>query len=296
MITCITSNMAYLHGCQCAFFFDNETLKTYKGYSDDEKLGFWRGYFDTNGNISKQPQQDVMCSLVISDNKLFEEFKNFVKVDFDTCTMEAFATGVNCVFFGINAMEFLGRIYKDVMVSPSISNETLDIQSITNNYTSNYAKYKQLMYCWTPAHAMPYDFTFKYKKTRIDAVAPSKAHITDTGYDLHLVEKVKEENGMVMYDTGIAVKPPHGYYFELVGRSSISKSGYIMANSVGIIDTSYRGSLKVALIKVNKDMPDLELPCRLVQLIPRQFLHLDAQEVDELDATSRGDGGFGSSG
>jgi dUTP pyrophosphatase len=140
------------------------------------------------------------------------------------------------------------------------------------------------------------DFTFKFKKMHPEAIAPKKAHATDTGFDLWLVEKVKEENGMVMYDTGIAVKPPHGYYFELVGRSSISKSGYIMANSVGIIDASYRGSLKVALIKVNKEMPDLELPCRLVQLIPRQLFHLNAVEVEELDVTSRGDGGFGSSG
>ena len=101
---------------------------------------------------------------------------------------------------------------------------------------------------------------------------------------------------MVMYDTGIAVQPPWGYYFELVGRSSISKTGYIVANSVGIIDASYTGSLKVALIKINKDAPDLELPARLVQLIPRQLVHMEAIEVNDLAHTQRAGGGFGSTG
>ena len=107
---------------------------------------------------------------------------------------------------------------------------------------------------------------------------------------------MKEENGMILYDTGIAVQPPMGYYFELVGRSSISKTGYIVANSIGIIDASYTGSLKVALIKVNKDAPDIQLPARIVQLIPRQLIHLDAIEVEDLNDTTRAEGGFGSSG
>jgi deoxyuridine 5'-triphosphate nucleotidohydrolase len=252
-----------------------------------EKLNFWRGYFDTNGNIIKSPCQDLKCVLHIKDTQFIEEFQNVVSdIQFDVNVVSSDIGSVECVFWGTNAIEFIARIYKDV------STKSEDVVETTNNYW----RYKQLMYCWSPTHSANEDTSFKYMRTRQDAIPPRKAHVTDSGYDLWLVEKVSEENGMVMYDTGIAVKPPHGYYFELVGRSSISKSGYIMANSVGIIDSSYRGSLKVALIKVNKDMPDLELPCRLVQLIPRQFLHLDAMEVEELDTTARGEGGFGSSG
>lgn len=144
------------------------------------------------------------------------------------------------------------------------------------------------------AHTEP--FTFKFKKTLPDAVTPSKAHPDDSGFDLHLIKKLKEENGVVWYTTGLAVAPPQGYYFELVGRSSISKSGYMLANNIGIIDASYRGDLMVALIKVNPAAPELQMPCRLVQLIPRSLILMEAKEVTELDATARGAGGFGSSG
>lgn len=137
---------------------------------------------------------------------------------------------------------------------------------------------------------------FQFKKTLPNAVAPTKAHATDSGFDLVLVEKIKEENGVVFYDTGIAVQPPPGYYFELVGRSSISKTGYMLANNIGIIDNDYRGSIKVALVKHNKDMPDLELPIRLVQIIPQIVRDITAMEVTELSDTVRGDGGFGSTG
>jgi len=137
--------------------------------------------------------------------------------------------------------------------------------------------------------------SFRFRKILENAVVPSKAHPEDSGFDLVLVSKLKEENGVAFYDTGIAVAPPEGYYFEVYGRSSISKSGYMLANNVGIIDSTYRGSIRVALIKVNPLAPELVLPCRLVQMIPRQFVHLDPVEVESLDDTVRGEGGFGSS-
>jgi dUTP pyrophosphatase len=139
--------------------------------------------------------------------------------------------------------------------------------------------------------------SFNYKKTDPNAIAPSKAHPTDSGFDLHLIKKVKElTTNVTLYDTGISVEPPPGYYFELVGRSSISKSGYMLANNVGIIDESYRGSIMAALIKVDPDAAPLEFPCRLVQLIPRQLVLMNPNEISELTETERGAGGFGSSG
>lgn len=137
---------------------------------------------------------------------------------------------------------------------------------------------------------------FHFVKTDPAAPAPIKAHPDDTGYDLHLVHKVKTQGVVSWYDTGIAVRPPPGLYFEVVGRSSISKSGYMLANSVGIIDQGYRGSILVALVKVDPAAPELQLPCRLVQLLPRQFIHLQPREVSILDDTTRGTGAFGSTG
>ena len=86
------------------------------------------------------------------------------------------------------------------------------------------------------------------KKLREDAVIPQKAHTTDTGYDLWILDKHKElDNGVVMYSTGLQIQPPWGLYFEIVPRSSIIKSGYIQANSIGVVDSGYRGELFVPL-------------------------------------------------
>lgn len=137
---------------------------------------------------------------------------------------------------------------------------------------------------------------FRFIQTVPDAPAPQRVHATDAGFDLSLVRYVKTVDEVDFYDTGIAVAPAPGYYFELVPRSSISKTGYMLANSIGIIDADYRGSILVALRRMTPDTAPLVLPCRLVQLIPRQQLPMIPQLVETLDTTARGDGGFGSTG
>lgn len=138
-----------------------------------------------------------------------------------------------------------------------------------------------------------------FKKTENDAVIPTKAHPSDTGYDLTLIRVSKDmsipgsEQKIIMYDTGIAVCPPDGYYTEVVPRSSLSKTGYMLANSVGIIDSSYRGSIKV-VVTGDDSLGDLSLPFKGFQLILRKLEEAEVVEVDDLDATVRGDGGFGS--
>jgi dUTP pyrophosphatase len=128
------------------------------------------------------------------------------------------------------------------------------------------------------------------------AIAPFKKRISDSGWDLHLVKLIKKEGNLYFFDTGVRVAPPPGFYFDLVPRSSIYKSGFVLANSVGIIDMTYRGTIKVPLIKVDSSKPDPELPWRAVQLIPRRFFPLEVELSTSLDKTIRGEGGFGSTG
>ena len=79
-------------------------------------------------------------------------------------------------------------------------------------------------------------------------------------------------------------------------RSSLYKLGYLLSNSVGIIDPSYRGTIKIALTKINKQAPPIELPNKRFQLIPREFLSniFSVEVTNELQDTKRGEGGFGS--
>jgi deoxyuridine 5'-triphosphate nucleotidohydrolase len=129
-----------------------------------------------------------------------------------------------------------------------------------------------------------------------EAVLPSKERVSDSGYDLTLLAARKVFGNVTLFGTGLIVEPPEGWYLDVVPRSSIIKRGYILANSVGIIDRSYRGELMVPLIKLDTDAPDLELPARVAQIIPRPIVHFAVREHGSLTATARGTGGFGSTG
>ncbi len=91
-----------------------------------------------------------------------------------------------------------------------------------------------------------------------------------------------------MYDTGISIKPPEGYYTEIVARSSIVKHNTMLANGIGIIDPTYRGTLKICLTN------PVECPFSLCQLILKPMPpDIQITKVTNLDATYR-NGCFGS--
>jgi deoxyuridine 5'-triphosphate nucleotidohydrolase len=142
-------------------------------------------------------------------------------------------------------------------------------------------------------------FAMKFVKLRPDAVVPTKATDGSVGFDLTLLglKSVCAEDPNVFYfHTGLKVKPPPGYYTKIFPRSSIIKSGFSLANSVGIIDVDYRGELLVALRRERADAT-LTFPCKVTQLLPElDHSHIISIEVEDLDNTARGEGGFGSTG
>lgn len=128
------------------------------------------------------------------------------------------------------------------------------------------------------------------------AVMPTK-RMTDVGYDLTIVGVVKQLTPMTtMYDTDVSLAIPLGFYAEIAPRSSLSKTGYMLANSIGVIDPGYTGTIKVALVKIDQSMPNLELPVRVAQLILQPYVTSFSQDVTKTErlTTSRSDGGFGS--
>jgi len=107
-------------------------------------------------------------------------------------------------------------------------------------------------------------------------------------------------NDFFFIDTGVSVEPPAGYYVEVVARSSLSKTDFILANSVGIIDPDYRGRIRLALRYLGEesgaDAAAELIGRRVAQLILRRREEATVEVVSELGATVRGAGGFGSSG
>ena len=129
-----------------------------------------------------------------------------------------------------------------------------------------------------------------------EVVTPQKAHGSDVGHDLSAIGVAKQISAMTaLYETGVSVCPPDGYYVQILPRSSLSKSGYVLSNSVGIIDPSYRGTLKIALTKIDPSAPAIEFPFRCAQMVLSPYVHFKVNPVETLNVTQRNDGGFGSS-
>ena len=137
--------------------------------------------------------------------------------------------------------------------------------------------------------------TLLIKKIRSDAVTPTRGTEQSSGLDITIlgIAKVLSED-VALYSTGLqaTIKEP-GYDIKIYPRSSISKTPYVLANSVAVIDSDYRGELFIALRKVAEG-PDLEFPVKIAQLIIEKVHTTKIVEVDDLDSTKRGEGGFGS--
>ena len=101
----------------------------------------------------------------------------------------------------------------------------------------------------------------------------------------------------LMIDTGVAVEIPRGWFGLVVPRSSLGKRHLMISNTAGVIDSDYRGTIKMNLYNYGSEMQTLENFERLCQLVvvPHYSTH-NFEIVDELEETDRGEGGFGSSG
>ena len=150
--------------------------------------------------------------------------------------------------------------------------------------------FKQAATAWQ----LPYIPRIGFHLEAPNAIMPTK-RIIDVGYDITIVEFAKQLTPMTtMYETNISLDIPLGFYVELVPRSSLSKTGYMFAHSIGIIDPSYTGTIKVALIKIDMSMPDITLPCKIAQIILKSYVVSTTYEATTKLDTKRGGGGFGS--
>lgn len=137
----------------------------------------------------------------------------------------------------------------------------------------------------------------KIKRLHKDAVIPSYSRQGDAGMDLVATSKFYDDFDNICYGTGLALEIPEGYVGLLFPRSSISKTDLTLRNSVGIIDSSYRGEI---VLKFNNILMSSCEPYnvkeRIGQLIIIPYPTIEFEEVEELSTTERGAQGFGSTG
>lgn len=133
----------------------------------------------------------------------------------------------------------------------------------------------------------------KIKRLNDKAILPTKAHATDAGCDLYATS-CHYDNGLIIYGTGIAVEIPEGYVGLVFPRSSIANTHLTLSNSVGVIDSGYRGEIMAKFRKGGTR--GYHVGERIAQLIIIPYPEVTFEEVDELSNSDRGEGGYGSSG
>lgn len=136
----------------------------------------------------------------------------------------------------------------------------------------------------------------KIKKVVSDATMPSYAHAGDAGMDLYAAEEVTLAPGeRYGVGTGIAMEIPDGYVGLIWDKSGLSiKEG--LKTLGGVIDSGYRGEIKVGIINLSKEAYAFEKGHKLAQMIIQKKETVTLEEADELEESERGKRAFGSSG
>ena len=159
----------------------------------------------------------------------------------------------------------------------------------------------------------------KIKKLSKDSVLPTYSQEGDAGMDLVATSKYYDDNGNIVYGTGLAFEIPKGYVGLLFPRSSNSKQQLLLSNSVGVIDSGYRGEVMLkfkssassfslkTLIKlifnqdakttlINNYKISYNVGDRIGQIIILPYPQIEFEEAEELSETERNTGGYGSTG
>ena len=156
----------------------------------------------------------------------------------------------------------------------------------------------------------------KIKKIHENAVIPKYALNGDAGMDLTAVSKTIDDDGNCVYGTGLAFEISNGYVGLIFPRSSNSKKDLLLSNSIGVIDSGYRGEVlikfkpsldvsgtefshdklraKMYSASFNTELSLYNVEDRVAQIIILPYPEIEFEEVGELSTTERGSGGYGS--
>jgi dUTP pyrophosphatase len=138
----------------------------------------------------------------------------------------------------------------------------------------------------------------KVKVMKLDAgaIIPKYAKRGDAGMDLYAASFAIDQNNNYVFGTGLAMEIPEGHVGLIFPRSSISKTAHSLRNAVGVIDSGYRGEIMLKFDINTHNSPVYEIGDRIGQIVILPYPQVEFDEVFELSKTTRGKGGFGSTG
>ena len=137
----------------------------------------------------------------------------------------------------------------------------------------------------------------RFKKLSASAVMPTKAHASDAGFALTCTRYEVTNGELFTYHTDIAVEIPDGHVGLLFPRSSVYKQDLLLTNSVGVVDSGYRGEVMFKFKPIAYEVKQhYQVGDRIGQLIIIPYPYIEFVEAEELSDSERGAGGYGSSG
>ena len=137
-----------------------------------------------------------------------------------------------------------------------------------------------------------------FKKLHADAKLPVKGSSSAACFDVYATSAQIDQYGLITYGLGFATEIPEGWRGVIVPRSNIAKHPWMLANSIGIVDSDYRGEWMVKFRCISNDIEAMPYAIgdRIAQIFFEKNVEVAFAEVEELDQTERGAGGFGSTG
>ena len=141
------------------------------------------------------------------------------------------------------------------------------------------------------------NLVLKFKKLSENARIPTKAHSTDACFDIYSpIDIILPPRVVTKFDLDFAVAVPPNFKLCFYSRSGLASKGILLTNSVGIVDQDYRGCCAVAFYNSRNKEYQISKGDRILQCALEFVYPFQIEEVEELDETERGTGGFGSSG
>ncbi|BAO49408.1 putative dUTPase [Alphaentomopoxvirus acuprea] len=252
--------------------YEYKYINSIPDFVDDKyKWQFIQGIFDNIGDITTIENTGDITTIVICISTESYKLKKFI---LDESNLDGKLDDLSLTYIGINAIDFLYKIYKN----------KLDTLANHNKYKeyANLFIFKTIPSC-------------KFMKTRDDAINPIKFECSDEAYDLFIIDIYSViSDSTCIYDTGIILEPDFGWHIEIYARSSLIKYGYIISNGIGLIDSSYRGTIKVSLTKLFDTDKKLSFPFRAIQAVLKPNVHYEMKETINISKTTRNEKGFGS--
>ena len=254
--------------------FNNSTANYYRGVviglagTKDEKS--MNQFLKARDLIFPFPKNPIPSSL--TNNQDFRRgcFESCGEFHFDkegrpivTCTKLD-----NLKYEDVNALDFLGLLYDEI-----------DLEEELYDY-SMYGAYKKLC---QHTHRDVIETNIHFKRINPNAIKPFKEKSSDAGYEINVIRKMSGDiKDIPVYDTGLIINPPFGYYFEMFNTQMLLDRGYTIANVPYILErsltTPISQTLKIQILSMDDDTLPLEMPFPAIRLVPRHIEHFSLVE------------------